>query len=335
LLPDHPAYVMYTSGSTGTPKGVVVPHRGLRDLVSFAIADLGPRRLGRMLATTSLNFDVSVFEMFPPLACGGTVEIVNDLLGLLDRDVDAPTGLLSAVPSAFTQFFEAAAHPPTVDTVVFGGEAIPVNLVEMLHDVSPGCRVVNIYGPTEATVFVTRWYSDERVAAVPPIGEPTASTVVRVLDDRLRPVPAGVSGELYVGGGQLARGYLRRPGLTAGRFVANPFGPAGSRMYRTGDVVRWNAAGELEFLGRSDDQVKVRGYRIEPGEVEAALRSHPEVAHSVVVVREDQPGDRRLVGYVVPGDGDGGEDVAGKLSEWRETYDSLYTDSRIDVFGED
>ncbi|MEV0696796.1 non-ribosomal peptide synthase/polyketide synthase [Saccharopolyspora sp. NPDC050389] len=300
LDPANPAYVMYTSGSTGTPKGVVVTHSGMADSVACAHAVVGPARLARVLASTSLSFDTSVLEIFPPLTSGGGIEVVPDLLTLAERPrVLSDGGLVSAVPSVLAKVIRGQARADGVHTVILGGESFTAQLVRDIRAVFPNCRIMNFYGPTEATVYSAVWYSDGDEPPVVPIGPPVPNTRAYVLDPALELVPAGVVGELYIAGGGVARGYSGRPGLTGQRFVADPFGPAGGRMYRTGDRVRWNRNGELEFLGRADDQVKVRGFRIELGEIEAAVAAHPRVAQCVVVAKEDQEGDKRLIAYVV------------------------------------
>ncbi|MFJ5812233.1 amino acid adenylation domain-containing protein, partial [Streptomyces sp. NPDC093093] len=299
----HPAYVIYTSGSTGRPKGVVVSHRNVADLAAWAVADIGPERLSNVLAATSLNFDVSVFEMFGPLLSGGRIEVVRDVLALLETE-GRDYSLISAVPSALAHTIGQAGAPRLgADLVVLAGEGLPAHTANTIRSAVPGCTLANIYGPTEATVYATAWYgtpgetSSERT---PPIGRPRHNTRALVLDSGLRPVAPGVPGELYLAGAGLARGYLGRPGLTAERFVADPYGEPGTRMYRTGDLVRWSADGQIEYLGRTDFQVKVRGFRIELGEIEAVLARHPDVAQVAVLVREDRPGDQRIVAYTVP-----------------------------------
>ncbi|MGH3873695.1 MAG: amino acid adenylation domain-containing protein, partial [Pseudonocardiaceae bacterium] len=297
LLPQHPAYVIYTSGSTGQPKGVMVSQRNVTDLVEWAVADIGTRRLSRVLASTSLSFDVSVFEVFAPLVAGGSIEIICDLLALVGRRWSG--SLINAVPSALSNLIGHGGADIDTQMVALAGEALPARVISEIRAALPGCRLANIYGPTEATVYSTAWYSDGAVEGAPPIGRPISNTRVYVLDTGLQPVPPGVMGELYIGGVGLARGYVGRPGLTAERFVADPFGPAGTRVYRTGDLVRWRAEGDLEFAGRVDDQVKIRGFRIEPGEIETVLAGHPDVTQAVVIAREDQLGDKRLVAYAV------------------------------------
>ncbi|MER6397891.1 non-ribosomal peptide synthase/polyketide synthase [Kitasatospora sp. NPDC001603] len=300
LAPDHPAYVIYTSGSTGRPKGVVVTHRTVVALAGWAGERFGPGGLDHVIAATSLNFDVSVFELLCPLLVGGSVEVVADLPALADTPGRRQVGLVSGVPSVISRLLAGGGAPVEARTVVLAGEALPAQVVRDLREVMPGCGIANLYGPTEATVYATAWFAGDGLPEqAPPIGRPLALTRGYVLDDALRPQPPGVVGELYLGGGGLARGYLGRPGLTAARFVADPYGAPGQRMYRTGDLARWRPEGELEYVGRIDQQVKVRGFRIELGEVEEALRGCEGVAQAAATVRESE-GTRRLVGYVVP-----------------------------------
>nr|WP_267898529.1 non-ribosomal peptide synthetase [Actinomadura sp. WAC 06369] len=299
LHPGHPAYVIYTSGSTGRPKGVVVSHANVVDFCAESWDSYGCARMARVLFSTSLNFDVSVFEWLVPLTCGGEIEVVRDLLEVAERGGWSGT-LISGVPSAVAALVARGGLRLEAGDIALGGEALPPQLVRDLRALLPDARISNIYGPTEATIFVTGWYDDGNARGNAPIGRPMANTRAYVLDERLRPVPVGTPGELYLAGEGLARGYLHRPGLTADRFVACPFGGRpGERMYRTGDLVRWNRDGHIEYLGRLDHQVKVRGFRIELGEIEAALAAHPAVSQSVVVARRDAAGDTVLVGYVV------------------------------------
>ncbi len=298
----HPAYVIYTSGSTGRPKGVVVEHAGLASFAA-AEADRYEVRPGdRVLLFASPSFDASVLELCMALPHGAALVVPppGPLLGAHLAEVLAnhrvthaliPPAALATVPAD-----AATSGLPDFRCVIVGGDACPAELVERW---APGRHMINSYGPTESTV-VTTWSDPLSPGGIPPIGRPIWNTRVYVLDARLRPVPAGVPGELYVAGAGLARGYLRRPGRTAERFVADPNGAPGSRMYRTGDLVRWRPDGNLHFLGRADEQVKIRGFRIEPGEVETALSALPEVTAAAVLARTDPPGAKRLVAYVVP-----------------------------------
>ncbi|NUT52609.1 MAG: amino acid adenylation domain-containing protein, partial [Saccharothrix sp.] len=293
------AYVIHTSGSTGRPKGVAVTRRGMANLVHWAADHFTADELSSVLLATSLNFDVSVFELFTPLTVGGRVEVVENLAALVERG-GWSGGLVSGVPSVFAQVLAAGVRLDS-RAVVLAGEGLPATVYNDLRATLPTARIDNIYGPTEATVYTLQWgtTAPDPLDGPAPTGRPLWNTRAYVLDHALRPVPPGTPGELYLAGDHLARGYVGRAGLTSERFVADPFS-RGGRLYRTGDLVRWDAEGRLHYLGRADDQVKLRGFRIEPGEVEAALTRHVDVDRAAVVVREDRPGDKRLVGYVVP-----------------------------------
>jgi amino acid adenylation domain-containing protein/non-ribosomal peptide synthase protein (TIGR01720 family) len=304
VSPGQLAYIIYTSGSTGHPKGVMVEHRSLSHTIraQLPLFDLNPD--SRVLATIALSFDASLGEIFRTLAAGATLCLARreellpgpGLIGLLRDQRITATSLVTAVLAALP-----TEDVPELRTLTVGGEALPAELAARW---SRGRRVLNGYGPTETTIGATlahRWDPDRK----PPLGRPLPDVRAYVLDARMRLLPVGVPGELYLGGPGLARGYLCRPGLTAERFLPDPFGiEPGARMYRTGDRVRWQTDGQLDFLGRVDDQVKIRGHRVELGEIEVALGRHPGVHQAAVTMREDTPGPKRLIGYVVP-DGDG------------------------------
>ncbi len=318
LGPELAAYVMYTSGSTGVPKGVMVPHRAVDRLVREAgYIELGGSDVVGALAPVS--FDAATFEIWGALVNGavlalgpGGVLSAGELGGwLAAHQVTAlwlTAGLFDQVAGADAGIFSGLRY------LLAGGDVLAVRACRAVLEQVPSVRLVNGYGPTENTTFTTTHpigAGDLDGGAGVPIGRPINGTRVFVLDGFLEPVPVGVAGELYVAGAGLARGYAGRAGLTAERFVACPFGAAGERMYRTGDVVRWTEERALEFAGRADDQVKIRGFRVEPGEVEAVLAAHPRVSQAVVSVREDASGDKRLVAYLVPSaDGDLGGDGA-------------------------
>ncbi|WP_411083389.1 amino acid adenylation domain-containing protein [Streptomyces sp. cmx-18-6] len=313
--PAQPAYILHTSGSTGRPKAVVVPHGALANRLAWTQRrfPLGPG--DRMLAKASPGFDVSVWELTGPLLAGATVVLAGPdghrdpaYLARIIREHQVHAAHF--VPSLLALFAAEpeAAHCTSLRWVFSGGEALTDALVRRCAEVFTA-PVVNQYGPTEAAVDVTARIAVPGEQPLVPLGTPGAGTRAYVLDARLRPVPPGVSGELYLGGVQLALGYLGRSGQSAERFVADPFGGPGERLYRTGDLARWNRRGELEYLRRTDDQVKLRGVRIEPEEVRTALLGHPGVRDAVVVVREDQPGAARLVGYVTTQDDTGPADA--------------------------
>ncbi|MEV4928077.1 amino acid adenylation domain-containing protein, partial [Streptomyces roseoverticillatus] len=313
--PGHAAYVIYTSGSTGRPKGVVVTHEAIVNRLDWMRETYGIGPADRILQKTPASFDVSVWEFFLPLVSGAVVVLARpgghrepDHLA----DLAARSGITTAhfVPSMLTAFTASAEQDEEIRTgfagvrrVFCSGEALPPAAVDRFAALWPHIELHNLYGPTEAAVDVT-YHCAEPGSGVVPIGRPVWNTRLYVLDAALRPVPVGVPGELYVAGDQLARGYLNRPGLTASRFVASPYDGDGARMYRTGDLVRRRVDGAVEYLGRTDDQVKVRGFRIELGEIEAALTALPGVAQAAVTARPLAPGGApQLVAYAVPAPG--------------------------------
>ncbi|MEU5690130.1 non-ribosomal peptide synthetase [Streptomyces venezuelae] len=340
LRPDHPAYTIFTSGSTGTPKGVVVPHRSLLNFLTAMGERFPLGTADRMLAVTTVAFDIHAVELLLPLLHGASV-VVADRAAVVDPAALAEligaggATIMQATPTLWHALLTERPAAAEGLRMLVGGEALPPDVADRM--VRTGAEVTNLYGPTETTVWSTAATlspgtgtrtgtdtdSDTRTdtdtdtdtgtstdagitpPAAPSIGRPIRNTRAYVLDGALRPVPPGVPGELYLAGEGLVRGYLAQPGLTAGRFVADPHGPAGARMYRTGDVARWTRDGELEYLSRTDHQVKIRGYRIELGDIEAALTRHASVARSVAAVFEDRPGGhgvKRLVAYAVPAD---------------------------------
>jgi amino acid adenylation domain-containing protein/thioester reductase-like protein len=331
VTPENVAYTIYTSGSTGLPKGVLVPHRGLCNVITEKIRTYGVQPDSRVLQFVAFSFDVSVAEVFTTLVAGArlTLSAADDLLPgpplvklLKEQEVTTilmPPSVLNSLPDA---------DLPALRSIVVGGENCSAEVVARW---APGRRFFNTYGPTEATICntIVECVPDGRK---PPIGRQIANTWIYLLDRYGQPVPAGVAGELHIGGAGLARGYHRRPDLTAERFVPNPFASAeyrvpstelisqsefstphsvGARLYKTGDLARYLPDGSIEFLGRRDHQVKIRGFRVEIGEIEVALSAHPTVREGVVVAREDVPGSKRLVAYVVPEPGE--ECVAGDL----------------------
>ena len=292
------AYVIYTSGSTGRPKGVAIEHGSAVALVYWAREEYGEEELSGVLASTSICFDLSVFEIFVPLSCGGKVILVENALGILEDSRRGEVKLINTVPSAMRELLKLGGIPESVRTVNLAGEPLTSEMVEEIYKLGTVKRVVDLYGPSEDTTYST--YQERRVGEKATIGRPIANSQVYILDKHQQPVPIGVAGEIYIGGAGLARGYLKRPELTVDRFVPDGFGrERGSRLYRTGDLGRYLPDGRIEYLGRMDHQVKLRGYRIELGEIETVLGQNEGVAEATVMVREDVAGDKRLVGYVV------------------------------------
>ncbi|MEC5216191.1 amino acid adenylation domain-containing protein [Actimicrobium sp. GrIS 1.19] len=299
---DDVAYVIYTSGSTGKPKGVQVPHRAVVNFLTSMREQPGIASTDRLVAVTTLSFDIAVLELLLPLTVGAEVELASRdqaldpqaLATLLD---DSRATMMQATPSSWRMLLDTGWQAPAGFKALIGGEALATDLAARL--LACGVELWNMYGPTETTIWSTCWRVDS-VANGIRIGRPIANTVIRILDEHGQPCPIGTPGELWIGGAGVAVGYLNQPALTAERFIADPFSDLpGARLYKSGDRARWRSDGLLEHLGRNDFQIKVRGFRIEPGEIEAALAAHPALAESLVIAREDVPGDVRLVAYVV------------------------------------
>jgi amino acid adenylation domain-containing protein len=345
ITPDDLAYVLYTSGSTGRPKGVMIPHRGIVNRLLWMQERFGlVAGDDRVLQKTPFGFDVSVWEFFWPLLTGAAIVVARpeghkDPLYLIDLIERERVTTIHFVPSMLAAFLEAPGleRCGSLRRVICSGEALPAELAQRFHarltsesieslESIERSGLHNLYGPTEASVDVTFHDcepGDARRAV--PIGRPVTNTEIRIVDGAFSTVPAGVPGELLIGGVQLARGYQGRPDLTAASFVPDPFsGRPGARLYRTGDVARFLPDGAVQYLGRIDHQVKVRGFRIELGEVEAVLAEHPEVHAAVAMVREDRPGERRLCAYVVPGAAPEAPVSSERVGEWRDVFDTTY-----------
>lgn len=302
VRPDDLAYVIFTSGSTGRPKGVEVPHRAAVNFLSAVACTPGMTAGDTICAVTTLSFDIAVLELLLPLTVGARIalagrETAADGVALARLLETSGSTVMQATPATWRLLLEAGWRGQSGLRILSGGEALSRDLADQL--LQRGDEVWNLYGPTETTV----WSTVERVAAGDEpisIGRPIGNTEIYVVDARMQPLPAGVPGELLIGGLGMARGYLARPELTAEKFIPDPFSQrSGARLYRTGDLARWRRDGRLEVVGRVDHQVKLRGFRIELGEIECALVEHPDVHQAVVTCREDRPGDKRLVAYVV------------------------------------
>ncbi|MBD2245045.1 non-ribosomal peptide synthetase [Nostoc sp. FACHB-888] len=303
VSPINNAYILYTSGSTGQPKAVIIEHHNAIGLIYWAKEVFSDQDIAGVLASTSICFDLSVFEIFVPLSWGGKVIVAENLLHLQTSVAAQKVTLINTVPSAIAELLKIDSIPASVRTINLAGEPLPQPLVQQLYQETSVQNVFNLYGPSEDTTYST--FScvkpeDDLVT----IGRPIANTQIYILDSHLQPLPIGIPGEVYICSTGLARGYLKRQKLTAEKFISNPFSNKhGARLYKTGDLARYLLDGNIEFLGRVDHQVKIRGFRIELGEIEAKLAQHSVVQHSVVVVREDKPGDKRLIAYIVPNTG--------------------------------
>ncbi|WP_030252139.1 amino acid adenylation domain-containing protein, partial [Streptomyces sp. NRRL S-455] len=292
--PRHPAYMIYTSGSTGRPKGVIIEHHALATYLHRARTTY-TATTGTTLLHSPLAFDLTITALWTPLTNGGTVHLTP-----LETTTVQPT-LIKATPSHLPLLNTLPDTASPSHTLILGGEALHTDHLTTWRQHHPHVHIINAYGPTESTVNITDHHlnTDTDTPGPVPIGRPFANTQAYVLDSALRPVPVGVPGELYLAGEQLARGYHNRAALTAERFTANPHGEPGTRMYRTGDLAHWNHHGHLIYNGRTDHQIKLRGHRIELGEIETALTTQPGVTQATVMLREDHPGDQRLVAYTV------------------------------------
>jgi amino acid adenylation domain-containing protein len=297
---ENLAYVIYTSGSTGRPKGVAIQHCNSVAFLHWAGNVFTPEQIAGVLASTSICFDLSIFELFVPLCWGGMVILTENVLHLKDSPTAENVSLINTVPSAMAELVRVQGLPGSVRTINLAGEPLQNKLAQQIYQQSRVQQVFNLYGPTEDTTYSTFALVRRGTGNPPSIGRPIDNTSIYLLDRHLQPVPVGIVGELYIGGAGLARGYLNHPDLTAEKFIPNPFGEGEqTRLYKTGDLARYLVDGHIEFLGRTDKQVKLRGYRIELGEIEAILVELPGIHESVVVVTDDELAEKSLVAYVV------------------------------------
>jgi amino acid adenylation domain-containing protein len=300
LTTDNLAYVIYTSGSTGKPKGVMIRHASTVAMLDWANKTFTPEARAGVLASTSICFDLSVFEVFVPLCCGGKVILIENALYLATLPAAKSVTLINTVPSVISQLIRNNSVPATVQTVNIAGEPLQNQLVQQLYQQDNIQQVFNLYGPSEDTTYSTSSWIQKDASHTPPIGCPIHNTQAYLLDRNLQPVPVGVPGMLYLGGAGLARGYFNQPELTADKFIPNPYANLpGKRLYKTGDLARYLPNGEIEYIGRIDNQVKIRGFRIELGEIEAFISQHPGVQEAVVAVYCSEADSQQIVAYVV------------------------------------
>jgi amino acid adenylation domain-containing protein len=335
--PSDLSYILYTSGSTGKPKGVAIEHHSAVVLINWAKEVFTSDQLSGVLASTSICFDLSIFELFVPLSWGGKIILVKDVLRLLNLSDSKDVTLLNTVPSAISELLKVKGIPQEVCVVNLAGEPLQNQIVQQLYKQTTVCQVFNLYGPSEDTTYSTFALVENDPNKSPHIGRPIANTQVYILDSQLQPVLVGVPGELHISGDGLARGYLNHPELTKEKFIPNPFSnDPGARLYKTGDLARYLSDGNIEFLGRIDHQVKIRGFRIELGEIEAVLMEHPAVQETVVIAREDKPGEKRLVAYVVPEPTyqETEDEVTEQaiqveqIAQWQNLYNDTYSQSK-------
>lgn len=295
------AYIIYTSGSTGHPKGVTITHRNAVAFIAWTHTQFSKEELAGVLASTSICFDLSVFELFAPLSCGGQIVMADNMLHLLALPTANQVTLINTVPSALAELLKVASLPSSIHTVNVAGEPFAAELVQQVYQQPSVQRMLNLYGPSEDTTYSTYACLPADLTEAPAIGGPVANTQVYLLDRHMQPMPLGIPGEIYLAGEGVTRGYWKRPSLTATRFIPNPFAQVpGDRLYKTGDLARYLPDGQLVFMGRVDHQVKLHGFRIEMGEIERTLQQHPQVDQAVVTIHENQQGQKSLVAYLVP-----------------------------------
>jgi amino acid adenylation domain-containing protein/thioester reductase-like protein len=341
VQPHHLAYVIYTSGSTGKPKGVAIEHRNTTAFISWARAFFTAEQLEGVLASTSLCFDLSVFEIFVTLSCGGKVILAKDALQLPDLLAASQVTLINTVPSAIAALLRMKAIPTSVNTINLAGEPLQNIIVQKLYELDHIKQVFNLYGPSEDTTYSTVALIEKGSVDTPPIGIPLPGTEIYLIEeparrqnDQLKLSPPAVPGEIYIGGDGLARGYMNRLELTTEKFIPNPFKQdPHARLYKTGDLAIYLPNGSLKYLGRIDNQVKVRGFRVELGDVEAAINEYPSVREGAVIAKEDETGNQRLVAYVVPKTHeeleasviqDSSDD---QLQQWKDVWSATYSQS--------